>query len=110
MGLKGGYVGEKLQVDRDFITFGRHAANDVSFGDGKDEYVSRFQARLYRDKGMVWLEGWDWVKNGITTNGTFVNGRNIDGKGRVALRNGDKIRLGDSFFRFETEAQGSVNS
>ena len=102
-GLKGGYVGQRIPVDRDFITFGRHAQNDVSFGEGKDEYVSRFQARLYREKGMVWLEGWDWVKNGITTNGTFVNGRNIDGKGRVALRNGDKIRLGDSFFRFETD-------
>lgn len=110
MGLKGGYVGEKIQVDRDFITFGRHQANDVSFGNGKDEYVSRFQARLYREKGLVWLEGWDWVKNGVTTNGTFVNGRNIDGKGRVALRNGDKIRLGDSFFRFETEAPGSVTA
>jgi predicted Ser/Thr protein kinase len=103
VGLKGGYCGERIPVDRDFMTFGRHQSNDVPFGEGKDEYVSRFQARVYRDKGLVWLEGWDWVKNGVTTNGTFVNGRNIDGKGRVPLRNGDKIRLGDSFFRFETE-------
>jgi predicted Ser/Thr protein kinase len=101
VGLRGGFCGQRIPVDRDFITLGRHQSNDVSFADGRDEYVSRFQARVTRDRGAVWIEGWDWVKNAVTTNGTFVNGRNIDGKGKVALRHGDRVRLGDSFFRYE---------
>ena len=68
------------------------------------DYVSRFHARIFREKGCFWVEGWDWVKNECTTNGTFINGKNVDGKGKIPLRAGDRVRFGDSFFRYETVA------
>ena len=105
LGLKGGFAGERLPIDRDFVTMGRHSSNDICFAGDRDEYVSRFQARIYRERGCVWIEGWDWVKNGATTNGTFVNGRNVDGKGRVPIKPGDRIRIGDSFFRYEVSPE-----
>jgi hypothetical protein len=100
VGLKGGMAGTRVPLDRDLLRLGRHGDNDLGFG-GLDKYVSRFQARLFREGGRYWLEGWNWVQGCATTNGTFVNGVNVDGRGRVLLRSGDRVRLGDSFFRFE---------
>jgi len=101
IGLKGAFSGERIPIDRDFITIGRHSSNDISFGGGRDDYVSRFHARIFRNKGTYHVEGWDWVKNEATTNGTYVNGKNMDGRGRVGLRDGDRLRIGDSFFRYD---------
>ena len=100
VGLKGGFAGKRIALGNDVIRLGRHKDNDLSFA-GHDKYVSRFQARVYRVREQHWIEGWNWINNSITTNGTYVNGVNIDGRGRVLLRAGDKVRIGDSFFRYE---------
>lgn len=102
--MRGAYEGKRILLDKEIVTLGRHGSNDLSFGEGLDVYVSRFQARIHRDQGLFWIEGWDWVRNGETTNGTFVNGINVDGRGRVLLGQGDRLRFGDSFFRFEVMA------
>ena len=47
--------------------------------------VSRIHCRLVRDAGGAWLED-------LSTYGTFLNGERVGG--RVALRAGDRLRLG----------------
>ncbi len=100
-GLRGAFGGKQIILDKDIVTLGRHKDNDLSFSEGEDVYVSRYQARFYREKGQYWVEGWDWTRKAVTTNGTFLNGANVDGKGKLLLSDGDRLRFGDSFFRFE---------
>lgn len=101
VGVKGAFMGERIELRSASVTVGRHPSNVLTFVDTDDIHVSRFHARLYLEGNDVFLEGWDWVRDDYTTNGTFVNGRNIDGEGRVRLRHGDRLRFGDTFFRFE---------
>ena len=75
----------------------------VSF-EARDQYVSRHQAELQVIRGRRWLRGGDWDTGRPTTNGTLVNGQNLDGAGLALLRNGDRLRVGDSFFRYEEAA------
>jgi len=98
IGIRGGYSGTKIDIDERPLRFGRHKDNDVSFA-GFDKYVSRFQSRIKYLRNQYWLES-GYAAGGKTTNGTFINGTNIDGRGFVLLKNQDKIRMGDSFFRF----------
>ena len=98
IGLRGGYSGTRIELGADDLRFGRHQDNDVSFA-GLDKYVSRFQSRMKFIRHQYWIES-GYAAGGNTTNGTFVNGCNIDGKGLVLLKGGDKVRMGDSFFRF----------
>jgi len=100
VGLKGAFAGKRIALTSDAIRLWRHKDNDLSFA-GYDKYVSRFQARIFDHRDQHWIEGWNWVNDCVTTNGTFLNGTNVDGRGRVLLRNGDKLRFGDSFFRYE---------
>ena len=98
IGIRGGYSGHKIELSDQPVSFGRHKDNDISFA-GIDKYVSRFQAKVMRLRNHYWIESGQ-TGQGVTTNGTFVNGRNIDGSGPLMLKQGDKIRMGDSFFRF----------
>lgn len=98
IGLRGGFSGTRIELGTKPIHFGRHKDNDVSFA-GVDKYVSRFQSRITSIRNQFWIES-GYAAGGKTTNGTFVNGRNIDGVGFVLLKRGDKVRMGDSFFRF----------
>jgi hypothetical protein len=69
------------------LRIGRGGDNDVVLDEG---VVSGRHVRIV-PPGTVVDEG--------STNGTFVNGRPVDG--RAALRSGDRVQVGSTVFRFE---------
>lgn len=71
--------------DRERVTIGRRASSDVPLA--WDGAVSRLHAELER-VGGDWLVGDD----GISRNGTFLNGERLQGRRR--LRDGDTIAIG----------------
>ena len=93
------YVGRTFNIDAPVTELGRESNNRVCLL--QDAYVSRHHSRVYADNGRFYVEGWDWLGQKKTTNGTYLNGLNIDGQGRKLLHPGDTIRVGDTFFRFE---------
>jgi pSer/pThr/pTyr-binding forkhead associated (FHA) protein len=73
------------------VTLGRASCADVVI-DG-DPLVSRVHATLERVAG-----GWTIDDNGLSRNGTFVNGRRLSG--RLQLHDRDEIRLGSTVLTF----------
>ena len=80
------------------LTVGRAPDNDVSLG--WDERVSRLHAELVR-LGREWAI----VDDGLSRNGSFVNGARVSGRRR--LRDGDAIRIGQTIlvFQFPSDAE-----
>ncbi len=72
------------------MTLGRNADNGIVLGDAS---ISNQHARMERVR-----DGWRIVDLG-STNGTFVNGRGVDGSG-VVLRGGEQISVGAVTLRF----------
>jgi hypothetical protein len=70
---------------RDSSTLGRRAEVDLSIP--WDSEVSGLHAELHHLGGE-----WTVVDDGLSTNGTYVNGQRISGRQR--LRDGDRIRVG----------------
>ena len=73
------------------LTFGR-AGDNTAVLDG-DDYASTHHARVEATRDGVWL-----VDLG-STNGTWVNGEQLDGRRR--LRDGDVVRIGQTELRYE---------
>jgi hypothetical protein len=67
------------------VTIGRSSTNVIAIADPE---VSRRHACIRWDDGSYIIEDW------ASTNGTFVNDRQISGP--IALYNGDEIRLGET--------------
>lgn len=73
------------------VTVGRSATVDVRLPN--DPLVSRVHARL------EWVAcRWSVVDDGLSRNGTFVNGRRLTG--RRVLHDGDEVRIGSTLLRF----------
>jgi hypothetical protein len=72
------------------LGIGRANANDIRI---EDSFASGRHARLYDREGIVYIEDMN------STNGTYVNGRRLGAQ--QALRASDRIRIGDTEFRFE---------
>ncbi len=87
------------EVDRDRLTVGRSEAAEVSLG--FDSEVSRVHAELERVG-----EDWTVSDDGLSRNGSFVNGERLVGRRR--LRDGDALRFGATvvLFRAPAEAGG----
>src|SRR4051794_6521765 len=90
-GADGGQMLVELPEDRDGLTLGRRVSNDVALP--WDRQVSRVHAELVRMDA-------DWVlcDEGLSHNGTFVNGERV--RGRRRLRSGDAISVGDTVLTF----------
>jgi pSer/pThr/pTyr-binding forkhead associated (FHA) protein len=81
-------------------------ANRVRIGRGQaaelrlawDREVSRVHAELERLNG-----GWAVIDDGLSSNGTFVNGQRLRGRRRLSA--GDEIRVGRSTLTFRTSAR-----
>ncbi|HWH92759.1 MAG TPA: FHA domain-containing protein [Baekduia sp.] len=74
-----------LRLDGDRLSIGRAESNSVPLP--WDTEVSRLHAELERIAGE-----WTVIDDGLSRNGTFVNGTRISG--RVRLRDGDVLRVG----------------
>ncbi|MFN8113570.1 MAG: FHA domain-containing protein [Solirubrobacterales bacterium] len=85
-----------LAADR--MTLGRDTANDVAI---EDEQVSRVHAELERISGA-----WVVSDQGLSTNGTYVNGERIAGRTRLADR--DLIEIGVTGILFRQPAPGAA--
>ena len=81
------------------LTIGRGSGCDVRLA--WDERVSRVHAGLN-------LVGDDWtlVDDGLSRNGTFLNGERLNGRRR--LHDGDTFVLGSTSFRFRDTSRGST--
>jgi hypothetical protein len=80
------------------VALGRAATNEVSIAG--DPQVSRVHARLERVGGQ-----WTLLDDGLSANGTFVNGRRVSGRVRLADR--DVIRVGATLLAFCTPGQAA---
>jgi DNA-binding CsgD family transcriptional regulator len=74
-----------LRLEGERLSVGRGEGNDVPLP--WDTEVSRLHAELERIAGE-----WTVVDDGLSRNGTFVNGVRISGRAR--LRDGDTVRVG----------------
>ena len=81
------------------VTVGRRADNTVPLS--WDAEVSRVHAQL-EPVGRDWV----LVDDGLSRNGTFVNGERAAGRRR--LRDGDRICFGETVVRFQRPAGGGV--
>jgi S1-C subfamily serine protease len=84
--LSGPLAGHEFQLSRTGLSIGRAANADLRFDARLDDEVSALHARLAFERDQ-------WVLHDTNSlNGTFVNGRRIDGLS--ALRHGDRVRFG----------------
>jgi pSer/pThr/pTyr-binding forkhead associated (FHA) protein len=96
---------EQNQVIREFggggdrLTVGRSEAADVSLA--FDPEVSRVHAELERMG-----EDWTLADDGLSRNGSFVNGERVVGRRR--LRDGDALRFGDTLVLFRSPAEAGA--
>jgi pSer/pThr/pTyr-binding forkhead associated (FHA) protein len=71
-------------------TLGRSDAAEVRV---EDPFASSAHARIFSRGDQMYLEDMG------STNGTYLNGRQLDGSER--LRSSDIVRIGDSEYRFQ---------
>ena len=82
---------EQLEGRAGRVTIGRNPDNDVALT--WDDQVSRLHAEI-EQLGGEWILG----DEGLSRNGSFVNGERVDGRRR--LRDGDVIRIGRTSLAF----------
>lgn len=74
----------EIPVEGDSFTFGRGSDADQRF---EDSGLSRIHATIYREGDRV------WIVDENSSNGTFVNGRRVEGGGEP-LEDGDIVKIG----------------
>lgn len=94
--LKGLNPGQLFQLDRDKMVMGRHPDCEIVLDVGA---VSRQHAQIIRDNGAFYVED---LKS---RNGTYVNGRMIEG--RAQLHENDRVKICDLLFTFHLEPPGA---
>jgi pSer/pThr/pTyr-binding forkhead associated (FHA) protein len=90
-----------LADSKDRVTLGRRTSADVPLA--WDDEVSRLHAELVRS-------GPDWTlsDDGLSLNGSFVNGEPI--RGRRRLRDGDAVRVGSTVLVFRNPRDGESSA
>jgi pSer/pThr/pTyr-binding forkhead associated (FHA) protein len=88
-------------ADDQRLSIGRNPSNDVSLP--WDEEVSRLHAELECIGGE-----WTITDDGLSRNGTFVNGSRIAGRAR--LRDGDVIRTGATAIAYRKPSSAELSS
>jgi len=89
-----------LDPDLAQATVGRRDSSDLAFG--WDDQVSRLHAQFERVE-----QDWTIVDDGLSRNGTFVNGERLTGRRR--LSDGDTVRFGSTTVTFrspQADSQG----
>jgi pSer/pThr/pTyr-binding forkhead associated (FHA) protein len=85
-------VGHEFGLDSSPLTIGRGVSNDVPLE--SDEFASARHARVEPRRDGVWVDDLG------STNGTFVNGVQIDRARKLV--DGDVVRVGETELRYET--------
>ena len=80
------------------LTIGRRAEMDIPIG--WDAEVSGLHAELQAFSGE-----WTIVDDGLSTNGTYVNGSRV--RGRQRLRDGDRVRVGKTLLVYRSVEAGA---
>ena len=83
--------GTTFELDASALTIGRGGQNDVPIEE--DEFASARHARFEPRRDGV------WVQDRGSTNGTYVNGAQLDRPRRLA--EGDVVRVGETDLRYE---------
>ena len=83
--------GTTYELDASALTIGRGGQNDVPIEE--DEFASARHARFEPRRDGV------WVQDRGSTNGTYVNGSQLDRPRR--LTEGDVVRVGETDLRYE---------
>ena len=83
--------GARFELDSAALTIGRGGQNDVPLEE--DEFTSARHARFEPRRDGV------WVQDRGSTNGTFVNGTQLERPRRLAP--GDVVRVGETDLRYE---------
>ena len=82
---------EKIYINNPEFAIGRSTTKaDYTVTDNSD--VSRIHCIIERKNGV------SYIKDNQSTNGTYVNGKNIAGQENVFLTNNAKVSLGDEEF------------
>jgi serine phosphatase RsbU (regulator of sigma subunit)/pSer/pThr/pTyr-binding forkhead associated (FHA) protein len=76
------------------LVIGRSSSADLHIG---DRFLSRHHARLYQDKGELWLEDLG------SRNGSWINGKRVDHP--MKFRSGDRIRLSNTYIVSGSETE-----
>jgi hypothetical protein len=74
------------------VSIGRSSEADVRI---EDRYASQIHVRIFSQGGSYYVEDMN------STNGTFLNGSQLEGA--ATLQHLDRIQIGDTEFRFELE-------
>jgi pSer/pThr/pTyr-binding forkhead associated (FHA) protein len=90
-----------VELTGDPLTIGRRDDNDVTLA--WDKEVSRLHAQIERIKGE-----WCLVDEGLSRNGSFVNGERMTGRRR--LRDGDRLCFGSTIAAFRAPPASEVES
>ncbi|MFQ3549222.1 MAG: FHA domain-containing protein [Armatimonadota bacterium] len=90
VGVQGVYSGSMFEITSDNLTIGREASNPIALPN--DSTVSRKHCTVYKSGGMI------YIRDEGSSNGTFVNDIKIT---EQSLNSGDRVRIGDTIFRFE---------
>jgi FHA domain len=97
----GSQVLVELDARRDRFTVGRRAESDLAIAwDGE---VSRLHAQL-ESVGQEWT----LVDDGLSRNGSFVNGERV--RGRQRLQDGDRLCFGSTLVLYRAPTQGESRS
>ncbi|HEX4759971.1 MAG TPA: FHA domain-containing protein [Thermoleophilaceae bacterium] len=97
-----GQGGQHIQeLSEPELTVGRRDENDVALS--WDAEVSRLHAELHHMRG-----DWTVSDDGLSRNGTFVNGERI--RGRRRLRDGDRLCFGETVVVFHCPAESDSQS
>jgi pSer/pThr/pTyr-binding forkhead associated (FHA) protein len=90
-------TGGGLDPGRRFDLFGGASIGRSTDADVRieDRYASQIHLRIYSRGGSYYVEDMN------STNGTFLNGSQLDGS--AELQHLDRIQIGDTEFRFELE-------
>src|SRR5437867_2092629 len=86
--LSGARAGHVERLENPTTTIGRHSASTLRFDPHADLDVSGRHAEIHI------VDGKYVIRDVGSTNGTYVNGKRIEGGGDVELHDGDKIRFG----------------
>ena len=90
---------EALLIDRRANRTHELSRPEVRLGRSSDNDIKLDSEKVSRRHALIMLEGDTfYIRDLGSANGTFVNGKQV--RERVALYNGDEVRLGDQTFLF----------